>query len=75
MINLISINSYDRYKIKDSYLLDDLVNMHYVVGYQCPIHPIDYHVNVAPGKDEHTLTIVSSYDVTRADICGVPFNF
>lgn len=59
---------------KDSFLLDDLVKMHYVVGYQLPIHPTNYQVDITPGKDEHTMTMVSSYDVTRADGCGIPFN-
>jgi len=59
---------------KDNFLLDDLVKMRYVVGYQLPIHPTDYHVEITPGKEEHTMTMVSSYDVTRKDGCGIPFN-
>lgn len=59
---------------KDNFLLDDLVKMHYVVGYQLPIHPTNYQVEMLPGKEEHTMTMVSSYDVTRQDGCGIPFN-
>jgi hypothetical protein len=59
---------------KDSFLLDDLVKMHHVVGYQLPIHPTDYQVEITRGDEEHMMLMVSSYDVTRTEGCGIPFN-
>lgn len=60
---------------KDKFIIDDLLRMKFVVGYQLPISPTNYQVNIEKGNDDHTIVMTSTYDVSRKDGCGVPFNF
>ena len=53
-------------------IIDDFVNMHYVVGYQLPIHPTKYKVKINARKD-HRIKMTSHYNLSPTDKCGIPF--
>lgn len=54
-------------------LFDDLSKMNYVVGYQLPIHPRDYHVKVEHGKKDHTIKLTSRFNISFGDHYSAPF--
>ncbi len=54
-------------------LIENLSNMHYVVGYQLPISPSKYTVDITKGNDNSSIIMNSSYDVSKRDACCIPF--
>jgi hypothetical protein len=54
-------------------LLDKLINVHHVVGYHLPISPTNYQVDIHRDKNDHMIIMVSHYDVSPKDTCGIPF--
>ena len=51
-------------------LIDNLVEMHYVMGYHLPISPTNYEIDIVRDhKDVSSVTMISEYNVTAKDGC------